>query len=195
MDREIDANKINQLINILDQSRFIKPSVADLKITPADVNEFKKFIDAEEEKSKKSNQEYLIPDYENPYFFDVENQDFGFYKKVADSIFSISDNEIENSFLGQPHIISTSRVWRKISISFRDGKKLSIENNSSHFPNYLHTPWIVEYDNLKFISTSVQLGELVDQITMGQFLEQPMREKKYALFKIADYLYRQKLKN
>jgi hypothetical protein len=195
MDKEINENKINQLIDILDQSRFIKPSVADLKITPVDVNEFKKFIDAEEEKSKKSNQEYLIPDYENPYFFDVENQDFGFYKKVADSIFSITDNEIENSFLGQPHIISTSSVWRKISISFRDGKKLSIENNSSHFPNYLHTPWIVEYDNLKFISTSVQLGELVDQITMGQFLEQPMREKKYALFKIADYLYRQKLKN
>lgn len=191
MDKEINENKINNLISILDDSRFKKPTVSDLKITQTDINEFKKFIDEVEIKHKEGSK--LIPDFDNPYLFRVENPDFGFYKKVADSIFSISDNDIENSFLEGPHMISTSRVWRKINLTFSDGKKLSIENYE-YLPNYMYTPWAVEYDNLKFISTSVQLGELIDEITNGQFFEQSLKEKNYVLFRIADYLYHQKLK-
>ena len=73
-----------------------------------------------------------------------------------------------------------------------DGKKLIIENSDDK-PNYLYTPWIVDFDGLKFRTNSILFGQQIDEITNGQFFKEITRDKNYAIFKIADYMYRMKL--
>ena len=45
---EINTDKIEQIIELIDKSRFVKVSLNDLNITENDINEFKEFIDKEE---------------------------------------------------------------------------------------------------------------------------------------------------
>ena len=49
------------------------------------------------------------------------------------------------------------------------GKKLIIENSDDK-PNYLYTPWIVDFEGLKFRTNSILFGQQIDEITNGQFL-------------------------
>ena len=71
-------------------------------------------------------------------------------------------------------------------------KKLIIENSDDK-PNYLYTPWVVDFEGLKFRTNSILFGQQIDEITNGQFFTEVARDKNYAIFKIADYLYKKKL--
>jgi len=68
-----------------------------------------------------------------------------------------------------------------------------IVESSSDRPNYLYTPWTVDYEGLKFKSNSILFSRMVDELTRGQFLGDVPGDKKYAIFKIADYIYRRKV--
>lgn len=187
---EINAEKIEQIIKIIDKSRFDKVSLIDLKITDNEIKEFKKFIDKEERRIKKSGIDRF--DFDNLYSFPGENTDFNFYKSVADSLFTLSEEEINNAFWQTYGNWSTTTDWRRIIFVFQNGKKIIIENSDDK-PNYLYAPWVVDFEGLKFRTNSILFGQQIDEITNKQFFNEIARDKNYAIFKIADYLYRKKL--
>jgi hypothetical protein len=189
-DDEIEVAKVERIIDILDKSRFSDVSLTDLNITLDDINKFKKFIDQEEKRINKSGIDRF--DFENLYTFPGEKTDFNFYKSVADSLFNLRDEEINNAFWQSYGNWSTTTNWRRIIIIFQNGKKLVVENSDDK-PNYLYTPWIVDFEGLKFRTNSIQFGRQIDEITKGQFFKEVTRDKNYAIFKIADYLYKKKL--
>lgn len=187
---ELNADKIEQIIEIIDKSRFEKVSLIDLKITDNEIKEFKKFIDKEEQRIKKSGIDRF--DFDNLYSFPGENTDFNFYKSIADSLFTLSEEEINNAFWQAYGNWSTTTDWRRIIFVFQNGKKLIIENSDDK-PNYLYSPWIVDFEGLKFRTNSILFGQQIDEITNGHFFKEIARDKNYAIFKIADYMYRKKL--
>ncbi len=189
-DNEIEVGKVERIINVIDKSRFSKVSLTELNITENDINEFKKFIDKEEQRINKSGIDRF--DFDNLYSFPGEKTDFSFYKSVADSLITLSDEKINNAFWQAYGNWSTTTDWRRVIIVFQNGKKLKIENSDDK-PNYLYTPWIVDFEGLKFRTNSILFGQQVDEITNGQFFNEVARDKNYAIFKIADYLYREKL--
>ena len=191
IDKSIDEQFIIQLIEALDGSRFDCLSVSDLNFSDNDIRVFKKFIDAEEQRIK---EEGFDPyDFTNLYTFPGENTDFDFYKKTADALFDLPDEVIDKAFWQAYGNWSTTTDWRKIEFTFQDGKKLIVENTDDK-PNYLYTPWVVNYEGLIFRSNSIRFGQLLAQLTENKFFFTPVRESNYAIFKIADYLYRQQLK-
>ena len=187
---EIKAENIEQIVEIIDNSRFAKVSLNDLNITEKDIHEFKKFIVKEEQRIKKSGIDDF--EYENLYSFPGENADFNFYRSVADSLFTLSEEEINNAFWQAYGNWSTTKDWRRIIVVFQNGKKIIIENSDDK-PNYLYTPWIVDFEGLKFRTNSILFGQQIDKITNGQFFNEITRDKNYAIFKIADYMYSKKL--
>lgn len=189
-DNEIEVAKVERIIDVLDKSRFSNVSLTDLNITQNDINEFKKFIDKEEQRINKSGIDRF--DFENLYTFPGEKTDFNFYKSVADSLFNLRDEEINNAFWQSYGNWSTTTDWRRIIIVFQNGKKLIVENSDDK-PNYLYTPWVVDFEGLKFRTNSIHFGQQIDEITNGQFFNKVARDKNYAIFKIADYLYKKKL--
>ena len=186
----INADTIKKIVDIAEHSRLTKVSLADLHITSEDIINFKKFVDKEKQQIKESGADNF--DYENLYAFPGEYTDFDFYKSAADSLSHISEENIDSAFRQPDLMWSTTREWRRIIFIFEDGKKLIIEN-SSFKPNYLYTPWLVDYEGLKFTTNSVKFGQDIDKITDGQFFNRDTRDKKYAIFKIVDYLYRKKI--
>jgi hypothetical protein len=187
---EINQDKIENILEIIDKSRFEKVSFIDLNITNSEIKEFKKFIDKEAERIKKSGIDHF--DFDNLYSFPGENTDFNFYKSIADSLFTLSEEEINNAFWQAYGNWSTKTDWRRIIFVFQNEKKLIIENSDDK-PNYLYTPWIIDFEGLKFRTNSILFGQQIDEITNGHFFRKIARDKNYAIFKIADYMYRKKL--
>lgn len=187
---EIEANKIEQMMETIDKSRIVKVSLTDLNITENDIKQFKMFMDKEEQRIKKSGVDRF--NFENLYSFPGENTDFNFYRAVADSLFTLSEEEINNAFWQNYGNWSTTTDWRRLVFVFQNGKKVIIENSDDE-PNYLYTPWVVDFEGLKFRTNSILFGQQIDEVTNGQFFNKIARDKNYAIFKIADYLYKKKL--
>lgn len=183
--------EVFNLAGIIDNSRSLNASLTDLNISDADILVYKKMIDGEKKKLKKSE----IPnfDFDNFYAFPGDNIDLEFYKNVADSLSFIPEQDINDVFLRSESVFSTTTVWRRIIFVLKNGEKL-IAENFDYKPNYLFTPWVVTYNGLKFKSNSIKFGQQVEKLTGGRFFENAeVSKKSYAIFKIADYLYRKKL--
>lgn len=189
--QEINGDIIQKVVDIIEYSTSSKISVADLNISSQDIKDFKTFIDKQEQKIKKSGIDRF--DFQNLYAFPGENTDFNFYWSMADSLPNISQDNINNAFWQSYGNWSTTTNWRQVIFTFSDGKKLVVQNADDK-PNYLYTPWHVNYDGLEFITNSIQIGQFIDTITNKQFFEKGTNDKNYAIFKITDYLYRKKLK-
>ncbi len=190
MDKEINPLLLNEIVNEIDNSRFNELTVNDLEVSKKDLEYFKDFIDNEKEKIKKEG--YRHPDYSNYYVFPGENIDFSFYKNIADKFDSIPDtviNEVFNTGYGN---WSTTTVWRRITIEFKNGEVLTIENSDDK-PNYLYTPWIINFNGLIIKSNSLKLGQLINELTKGDLYFDVLKEKNYAIYKVADFLYKQSL--
>lgn len=188
--RELDESSVQNIIGVVENARFSKVSIADLDISQEDIIQFKKFIDKTSLKLK--NSDFIPFDEENLYRFPGEYSDFNFYKSAADSLFNVSQENVNNAFWQVDGTWSTTRHWRRIIFKFQDGKILIVENSDDK-PNYLYAPWHIDYDGLKFATNSIKLGQYIDEITNKQFFIKGAREKNYAIFKITDYLYRKKL--
>ncbi|MBC3846807.1 hypothetical protein H8K90_10485 [Winogradskyella echinorum] len=190
MDKEINPQLLNDIVNEIDNSRFKKLTVNDLEISKKDLDNFKDFIGKEEQKIKKKGFDRF--DFENYYTFPGENTDFTFYKNVADRFDSIPDvviNQVFNTGYGN---WSTTSVWRKITIVFKNGEVLTIENSDDK-PNYLYTPWIINFNGLIIKSNSLKLGEFINELTNGDLYSDVSKEKNYAIYKVSDFLYKQSL--
>ncbi len=189
-EHKIKTTKIKQMVNLVDESRFKKVTLEDLKITDNDIKVFKEFIDKEEQELKALVEIPFM--FENLYAFPGENIDYNFYKNIADSLVTLSEEEIDKTLWQVYGSWSTTTNWKRITFVFENEQKLIIENTDDK-PNYLYAPWIVDFDGLKFQTNSILFGQEIDKITNGQFFHPIIRDKNYALFKIADYLYRKKL--
>lgn len=190
MEKEINPQLLNDIVNEIDDSRFKKLTIKDLEISKKDLDNFKDFIDKEEQKIKKKGFDRF--DYDNYYTFPGENTDFNFYKNVADRFDSIPNeviNEVFNTGYGN---WSTTTVWRKMTIDFKNGEVLTIKNSDDK-PNYLYTPWIINFNGLIIKSNSLKLGELINELTNGDLYSDVSKEKNYAIYKVADFLYKQSL--
>jgi len=188
--QEINEDVIQKMVDAIENSRSLKISLSDLNISAQDIKDFKTFIENQEQKIKKSGIDHF--DFENLYTFPGENTDFNFYRSAADSLSYVSQDNINNAFWQSYGNWSTTTNWRQLIITFSDGKKLVVQNADDK-PNYLYTPWHINYDGLEFSTNSIQIGQNIDKMTNAQFFEKDTRDKNYAIFKITDYLYRKKL--
>jgi hypothetical protein len=180
------------MIRLIDNSRFRKVTIADLALKDKDIASFKSFMEREEKRIRKDGIDKF--DRDNLYRFPGENADFGFYRKAADSLRSLSDDVIDKAFRQADGFWSTTTNWRRIIFVFEDKTKLIVEN-SDYKPNYLFAPWNVDYEGLKFRSSSIQFGQTIKELTNGDFFGKTVSDKNYAIFQITDYLYRVKLQN
>jgi hypothetical protein len=190
MDKEISPQILNEIVSEIDNSRFKQLTIRDLEVCKKDLENFKNFIDKEEQKIKKKGYDRF--EFDNYYTFPGENTDFTFYKNIADRFESIPNsivNEVFNTGYGN---WSTTTVWRKITIEFNNGDILTIENSDDK-PNYLYTPWIINFNGLIIKSNSLKLGQLINELTEGDLYSDFSKDKNYAIYKVADFLYRQKL--
>ena len=189
---EIDEATVRKLIEEIQRSRFSGISIADLGLSNEDIQSFQKYIDRESRRIKTSG--VYIADRSNLYEFPGEHTDFGFYKSAAAGLFKLRESTVNSVFQQSGGKPGTTIIWRRVIFVFGDGKKLTIEN-SDYKPNYLYTPWQVDYDGIKFTANSIKFGQYIDEITNKQFFDKNAREKNYAIFKITDYLYKKKLQD
>lgn len=190
MPPEIDILTINDLVKEVDASRYQNNKVKDLGIKVNDLENFKKFISKSEKRIAKKG----IDSFDNlgAYSFPGENTDFQFYKQVADNFDSIPEAVLDRVFAQGSSIWSTTTNWRKVTLEFKNGRILTIEN-SSFKPNYLNTPWTINHDGLLLTSNSILLADRINKLTKGGMFNGTIGKKNFAIFQIADYLYRQSL--
>lgn len=191
MPRKIEMTAVNKLISVANNSRIDELSIEDLDLQPSHYSDFKSFITKREKEIKRKGMDSF--GYDDPYKFPGEQTDFEFYKKVADSLINIDNSVISKVFSKGYGNWSTTRVWHQLILNFQNGSKMII-SNADDIPNYLYAPWIINYDGLEYKTNSLELGQLINKLTKGSFFENYADDPNYAIFKIADYLYRQKLK-
>lgn len=193
MSKQLAAANIDRLAKIIDTARFENIRFSDLNIKTADALRFKQYVDNQRknvQQAKQNDADYY--DFDNLYNFPGENIDFGFYKRAADALPHLPAGDINNAFWQNYGNWSTTMDWRRITFVFADSTQVVIENSDDK-PNYLCTPWVVTYQGLKFSTNSIKFGQELDRLTKGQFFDKTVRNKQYAIFKIADYLYRKKI--
>lgn len=186
----IFAGVIDSLVSMIQDFKRAEITVADLKFSEQDVMQFKKYVDQGAKKMKNNTLEEL--NMENMYAFPGEDTDFNYYKQIADSIPLISPQVLTEVFTQPDSYWSTTTDTRRVIFVFKDGKKLVVENTYNR-PNYLFLPWDVEYDGLKLKSNSISFGQAIHRLTKGNFFGRDAGDKNYAIFRIADYLYRSKI--
>lgn len=190
MPRNIPAHVINDFITAIDDTRHRKSKISDLEISQKDLDNFMKFVSKSAERINKKG----IDRFEslNAYSFPGENTDFDFYKEVANRFNTLPDSIVERVFRRGSTIWSTTTNWNKIEITFQDGNVLKLAN-SEFTPNYLNTPWQIEYNGLLFKNGSIVLAKKIDALTRSTMNRNAVGEKNFAIFQIADYLYKQSL--
>lgn len=190
MGKEINPQILNEIVSEIDNSRFKQLTIKDLNVSEKDLENFKNFIDKEEQKIKRNGYDRF--EFDNFYTFPGENTDFDFYKSVADRFESIPDSIVNQVFNTGYGNWSTTTDWRKITMEFKNGDILTIENSDDK-PNYLYTPWIINFKGLIIKSNSLALGQKINELTEGDLYAYVSKEKNYAIYKIADFLYKQTL--
>jgi len=190
MPRKIELKLVKEIISEANQARLDELTVNDLQLTSSVISDFKDFISKKEEEIKENGIDRFAN--EDPYQFPGENTDFIFYQSVADSIESIDNSVISDVFSTGYGNWSTTQIWHQLIFDFKNGSKLII-SNSDDIPNYLYTPWVINYNGFEYKTNSLTLGRLINELTKGIFFEDYANDPEYALFKISDYLYRKKL--
>lgn len=188
---KIGADIVYQLAATISTTQLRPVTLADLRIEPADVTRFARFIDQQE--ATRTQAGLRLPDPDNPYRFPGKNPDFSFYRNTAATLATLPPQTIDDAFWQRSGSWSTTRDSRRVIFVFDDGQQLVVEN-ADDVPSYLFTPWVVSYDGLRLRNNSLAFGQQVSALTKGQFFGETAGDKNYALYKITDYLYRQQLR-
>ena len=171
------------------ESRHEQLKIKDLQITQQDIAIYQELI---EKKQSRIIRKLDAPNLFDSYLPNEGNIDFEFYKTIGDSLSTLPDSIIDLAFSGYPYGNDpntwTSYEWHEVRIIFKDQSVLEI-GKREHNTNRLYGPWEVEMGGLVFKTNSVNLGRHIDNFTQGEFLDSTAKDKSYALFKIADYLY------
>lgn len=186
MSSMIFSEKSNSLINdIFNRINNLTPqaiSIRDLKLSPTDIAEYKKSI--QDRRDKKENGW----DFLDLKTFPGEDTDYSFYMNIVDSINSIPDSVLTKIFDIHFRGWSTTTNWIKLSFTLSNNETIIISNDS-YQPNYYYSPWIITYGTFKTKCISIELGELIDSLSERKVLNKQFKDKSYALYQIADYLY------
>lgn len=187
---KIPFSSLYNVLNIADSCANRILSVKELNVTVEDIDEYKKFIMKEEEDIKKNDDDLVRLDFDNLYHFPGKNTDFDFYRNTADSLYNLSDSVVTQVFNLVSPGWSTTTNWIRLSITL-ENKEVLYVYNQDYEPGYLYNPWRIDYNGLIVKCPSFKLGMLMNELTSGKVLKKDACEKKYAIYKIADYLYRQ----
>ncbi len=188
--RKIDAGAIDRLVEAIVGSRNNTLSASDLELTASDIDSFKKLIEREAKQSLKELPLWKVS--QNPYRFPDFDTDFEFYKNMADSLYAgaIADSFIDAALRSEYGNWSSTTDWKSVTIGFRNGYQLKLRNSDDQ-PNYMLTPWLVDYKGIKFKGNSISIGRILTELSSDNFIASPFKDKDYLIFKIVDYLYRQ----
>ena len=187
MNRKISPESIQEIIREINYSKDKSITKQDLPIDQEDIQTFLNFIDDKKDDISKNGID-RFGHFENLYNFPGENIDFEYYKKIAVNFDKISDTIINQVFSTSFGNWSTTSIWKRMTFEFDNGESLTIENSDDK-PNYMYSPWIVNYKGLILKSNSVLLGRKINELTEGEFFMEKAQETNYALFKIANFLY------
>lgn len=126
--------------------------------------------------------------------FPGEDTDYNYYLNIVDSLGVIPDSVFTKIFGLQPFgSWSTTTNWIRLSIILENKDTITISNQDFQ-PNYYYSPWIVTYNDLRLKSVSFKLGMLINKLSEEKIFSKEITDKKYALFRIADYLYWESVK-
>ncbi|OJJ21599.1 hypothetical protein BKI52_13880 [marine bacterium AO1-C] len=189
---KIGVDVVHKLVKIIDQARHEQLSIGDFGFTAKDIKQFHKFIDQRAHQMKTSNGEHIR--IRDPFLFPGENIDFDAYKNIADTINKVSPKLVNEVFFSRSGIYSTTTDWSQVKFVFQDSTTLIISNRGD-IPGYLYAPWKVDYEQVFFESPAIKFGELLDQVTRGDFFEKVSRSKTLALFQLTNTIYRQYLRS
>src|SRR5690606_24614127 len=190
MPRKIDLRTANGIISVANSSRIDELSISDLNLQAVDYSDYKSFISRKEKEIKMNGIDRF--QYDDPYQFPGEKTDFNFYRMISDSLHMVDNSIISTVFSNGYGNLSTTRVWHQLIFDFQNGSQLII-SNSDDIPNYLYAPWVINYNGLEYRTNSLELGRLINELTKGEFFEEYSDDPKYAIYKIADYVYRTKI--
>lgn len=187
MPKELPESTIHKLFVTLNGSKDKKLTYADLKLSSKDIRAFKQLL-AKEERLRELQGE-MFDNYGKKYAFPIGKKfNFNDYSTLIDSLPRLSNEVVHWVFSQSFGNGSTTVNWRKVTFTFKDKTKLVIENTDNR-PNYFYTPWVVNYQGKKFKSTSIKFGELLNELTKGEFFEPHIQDKKYAILNITNLLY------
>lgn len=205
-----DAQKINNLLSQINRTAHSRLSIKELQITQKDIDIYKNYIRLKKEELKKSLQEMqidtndsifalsdlIVPEDNSEDYYLYIPENIGAYEKyeiLADSIWAIPDSIMNNIFATSSSGLSTNTDWVKLSIYFDDNTLISVSNDDT-YPNYLHTPWTIDYEGLKIKTNSFTIGILLNEIGEDKIMLPIFSDKKYAIHQILNYLYQKKEK-
>lgn len=183
MPTKISTKVIHQLVTPLGQ----KLTYADLKLSPKNIKAFKQLV-TQEEKFRAKKGVPFDNGRKNYAFPASTNLNFNDYRILTDSLPRLSDEVVHWVFSQSFGNASTTINWRKVTFTFQDKTKLVVENTDDR-PNYLYMPWVVTYKGLVLKSTSIKFGELLNELTKGEFFEPYIQDKKYAILNMTNLLY------
>lgn len=187
MPKELPESTVHKLFVTFNGSKDKKLTYADLKLSSKDIRAFKQLL-AKEERLKELQGE-MFDNYGKKYAFPIGKKfNFNDYSTLINSLPRLSDKVVHWVFSQSFGNASTTINWRKVAFTFKDKTRLVIENTDDR-PNYLYTPWIVNYQEKKFKSASIKFGELLNELTKGEFFEPHIQDKKYAILNITNLLY------
>lgn len=186
--KSLRKNDIDQLINLVNEAQESSPSVADYNFTKADIEDFISFII----KKKKEKLRDHLP-FNDPYQLSA-GADVAFYTNTAKNIYNIPNETIGMVLTEFPRNFSTTTNWVKATFVFQDGTMVSLYDDTIN-PNYMRAAYTIMCDGLIVKCMSVKVAEKLNQLTNGLFCEAPYNSKRYALFNIVDFMFRNAAEN
>ncbi|MBK5722811.1 hypothetical protein JGH11_18220 [Dysgonomonas sp. Marseille-P4677] len=184
---EKSSSLINDIFNRVNDLAPQYISIKDLNLEQKDITKYKKDIQSRIDKKEEG------WDYIDLKTFPGEDTDYSFYMNIVDSINNLPDSVMTKIFDFHFRGWSTTTDWIKLSLNLSNDETIVISNDN-YLPNYYYSPWIITYKNFRTKCVSIKLGELIDSLSEGKVFEKQFKDKSYALYQIADYLYWELLK-
>lgn len=191
MPTQIDADDIEGLVRAIDSLKCHRLSLSDLEVIEKDIQNYQALVD---EKALIGVDEDEAPEEQGHlelYLFE-KNTDYTYYRDVVPLLGRVADDIMNIVFDPPLKQWDTTTNWRKIVFLLDDHSTLEIKNDDE-IPNYFYSPWIVDYNGLKFKVNSFEIGKMINKLTNNCFLRRKFRDKNYPLFRIADFFYRKEV--
>lgn len=172
---EFSAAVLDSMLNILNQNPHPTISIRDFEITKHDIDTFRHSLF----------RRYVLSSSQ-----DTENYDF--LSHFADTVLSVSDAVVTESFTHAPYCISTgSSFYFNIWMVNQRGDTLHIQRSSDFCvePSYA-LPAIVSTDNVAFASTNVAFMKFIKSIMMPNMLFYNAFENESVIRKVGEWGWR-----
>lgn len=160
----------------------------NLDITNRDIRDFKRMVTEQAAGTLNDEESSLFDNYHYP---PNEIDQYSFYQNIAKNLDTVSAATIDRVFDEQYRFV-THMTHNRLKIFFEDNTIMTIVS-CNYRPGFFHTPLLIEYEGLLFNSKSVKLGKLIDKLTKGTFLQPYSKQGKYAILRIAEYLYEREM--